>query len=88
MSQGCGRERWFGTETRKTRTAEGFAESYRCSDSSEVAWDTIIPLEKEHSCSYRRNPSLLLAAVPGRVFEAAGERGEEGRRLEGLGTSR
>lgn len=88
MSQGCGRERWFGTETRKTRTAEAFAESYRCSDSSEVAWEVIIPLEKEHSCSYRRNPSLFLAAVPTRVFAAAGERGEERRCLESLGTSR
>lgn len=35
------------------------------------------PLEKEHSCSYRRNQSLLLAAAPARVFAAAGERGEE-----------
>lgn len=60
MSQSHGRERWFGTETIKSRTAEGFAESYWCLDSSEMAWDTAIPLGKEHSCSYRRNLTCWL----------------------------
>lgn len=40
---------------------------------SGMAWDAVIPLGKEHSRSYRRNQTLLLAAVPGRVFGAAGD---------------
>lgn len=71
MSQGCGRERWFGTETRKSRSAEAFAKSYLCSDGSEVAWDPVIPLGKEHSRLWCLGESLQQQATAVRKGDAS-----------------